>query len=188
MVESLVARSNSARREPAFDLETVYRREFDFVWRNLRRLGVSAGALDDATQKVFLIVHRRLAELDVDARLRGWLFQIVRRVAHDERRATLSRRTDDVEIDPVGNDRDRPDVALDLKDAARLLHEILAEMDESRRDTFILSDLEGCTGPEIAEATSTNVNTVYARLRAAREEVEAGLLRRQTQQEATWNP
>jgi RNA polymerase sigma-70 factor (ECF subfamily) len=44
---------------------------------------------------------------------------------------------------------------------------------------FVLAELEQMTAPEIAEALSVNLNTVYARLRAARREVEQAALREQ---------
>ena len=78
------------------DTTTVFRNEFAFVWRNLGRFGVPPSDLDDAVQKVFLIVHRKssdLAQFDPrdTARLKGWLFQIDRRGASDERRVNRAR-------------------------------------------------------------------------------------------------
>ena len=37
----------------------LYDSHFAFVWRNLRRLGVPDGIIEDAAQDVFLVVHRR---------------------------------------------------------------------------------------------------------------------------------
>ena len=41
------------------EFEALYHAHFDFVWRTLRRFGVSEAALDDATQDVFVVMHRR---------------------------------------------------------------------------------------------------------------------------------
>src|SRR5262245_30718822 len=38
----------------------LYREHFDFVFRNLRRLGVPSEATDDALQEVFCVVLRRI--------------------------------------------------------------------------------------------------------------------------------
>ncbi|MEM6994970.1 MAG: sigma-70 family RNA polymerase sigma factor, partial [Myxococcota bacterium] len=72
----------------ASDLEfsAVYRSNYDFVWRCVRRLGVPPGWVDDAAQEVFVIVHRRLGEFDARAPLRSWLFGILRKVAATQRR------------------------------------------------------------------------------------------------------
>jgi RNA polymerase sigma-70 factor (ECF subfamily) len=43
---------------------------------------------------------------------------------------------------------------------------------------FHLSEVEGMTAPEIAASLEVNVNTVYGRLRLARQQFEAFLARR----------
>jgi len=53
------------------------------------------------------------------------------------------------------------------------LHALLEELDESKREVLVLAQLEEMTVPEIAEVLGANVNTIYARLRAARAEFEA---------------
>ncbi len=55
----------------------------------------------------------------------------------------------------------------------RLLEQLLAELDESKREVLILTELEEMTAPEIAEFLGVNLNTVYARIRAARSDFEA---------------
>lgn len=165
-----------AMTSPSF--EAVYREHVDFVWRNAKRLGVPAAGVDDVVQKVFLVVHRRLGELSDDVRIRGWLFQIVRRVARDERRAALaSPATGSVQVEDVESSGHGPELSYALKSAAEQLHAILATMDEDKREVFVLADLEGFSAPEIAESISTNVNTVYARLRAARQTIEQAVTR-----------
>ena len=59
-----------------------------------------------------------------------------------------------------------------LAEAARLVQEWLDELDEDKREVFVLAELEQMTAQEIAEATGTNASTVYSRLRAARAEFE----------------
>src|SRR6187399_211040 len=81
------------------DVESIYAEHFDFVWRNLRRLGVSEQQLRDAAQDVFVVVHRRLGEFDGAESLRAWLYSIVRRVAADARRRR--RRKELTESDDV---------------------------------------------------------------------------------------
>src|SRR5690606_18000792 len=48
------------------------------------------------------------------------------------------------------------------------LREFLLGLEEPRRAVFVLTEIEGMTAPEIAEALGCNVNTVYSRLRTAR--------------------
>ena len=42
---------------------------------------------------------------------------------------------------------------------------------------FILAELEQMTAQEVAEATNTNVRTVYSRLRVARQQFEQAVAR-----------
>jgi RNA polymerase sigma-70 factor (ECF subfamily) len=48
----------------------------------------------------------------------------------------------------------------------------LGDLDEKKREVLVLSELEELTAPEIAEALGINLNTVYSRLRLAREEFD----------------
>ena len=70
----------------------LYRENVAFVWRSLRRLGVSERDVDDVCQEVFVIVHRKLSTFDATAAMRTWLFGIARRVAADHRKRAHVRR------------------------------------------------------------------------------------------------
>ena len=172
-------------------IEQVYDQHVDFVWRNLRRLGVPADAVEDAVQEVFLVVHRRLHEFEGRSQLRTWLFQIVLRVASDQRR-TVRRKSAHaraegavVEADSVADDAiPGPDERLLQVEGARVLHELLDELDDDRRAVLVLAELEQMSGPEIAESLGLNLNTAYARLRAARRDFEQAVARFQARD--TW--
>ena len=58
-----------------------------------------------------------------------------------------------------------PSAELEQQEAVRLLHALLEELDESKREVLVLAQLEEMTVPEIAEMLGANVNTIYARLR-----------------------
>lgn len=151
--------------EPAFT--AIYRENFAFVWRVLRRLGVPTEALEDAVQDVFVVVHRRAAAYQSGVPIRSWLFGITRRVAADTRKRWQrnSGRNDlhaDTEL--MGDPRD----AAARAEASDFVARFLAELDEDKRIVFVLSDIEGMTAPEIGAALGVNINTIYARLRAAR--------------------
>jgi RNA polymerase sigma-70 factor (ECF subfamily) len=166
---------------PAF--EQVYAEHFDFVWRSVRRLGVSPSATDDAVQDTFLVVHRRLSEFEGRSSLRTWLFAIVRRVARDHR-PRRDRPSDDEALSRIAESADRaPDERAARNEAARLLNALLQTIDEDKREAFILSELEQFTVPEVSQALGVNINTVYARVRAARKELEQGLARLRAQQQ-----
>src|SRR3954468_16715186 len=72
--------------------EAVYETHFDFVWRSLRRRGLTEPRIDDAVQDVFLVIHRKLSDFQQRSSLKTWIFGIVVRVAHDHHRS--KRRKD----------------------------------------------------------------------------------------------
>jgi RNA polymerase sigma-70 factor (ECF subfamily) len=157
-------------------LERVYREHFAPTWRILRRLGVPIAQLDDAAQDVFLVVHRRLDKFDPRSPLRSWIFAIAVRVASEYRRRAARRRTE--ALDEALADRSAsPMERQELQDSVRLLDELLGSLDEKRRVVFVLSELEQLTAPEIADVLGENLNTVYSRLRKARQGFEAALAR-----------
>ena len=156
--------------------DDVYDTYFPFVWRCLRALGVPAGALDDAAQDVFLVVHRQLPGFRGQSSARTWLFGIARHVASNHKR--WSRRKQ-APLEPLGSDA--PDLArgplehAQDAEAAAFVAAFLARTDEKKRDLFILAVLEQMTIPEVAAALSIPINTAYTRLRAVRADFERAL-------------
>jgi RNA polymerase sigma-70 factor (ECF subfamily) len=163
--------------QASLTLEGVYRGQFKEVWRVLRRLGVSQAQLDDAAQDVFLVVQRRLGQFDHAAPLRSWVFGIAVRVASDYRRRAARWRTEPFS-EAVSDASQSPARLTELQESVQLLHELLRELDESKRVVFVLSELEQLSAPEIAAVLGVNENTVYSRLRSARTRFEAALARR----------
>lgn len=158
-------------------LDGVYREHFKSVWRLLRRLGVAVAQLDDATQDVFLIVHRKLADFDGRAPLRSWVFAIAVRVASDYRRRAVRGRTEQLD-DAIADAAPNPARLRELRESVEQLHEMLGELDDKKRTVFVLSELEQLSAPEIAGVLGVNLNTVYSRLRSAKRSFEAALSRR----------
>jgi len=163
------------------DFEAFYRAHFRFVWRIVRRMGVD-GQVDDVVQDVFLVVHRRLGDFEGRSSAKTWLYGIVRRVVADHRR-TLRRKPGheaadmaaDGDPEAMTGDEQSPHASVEQSERVRLLHRLLGQLDDDKREVFVLSELEGLTMAEIAEALDVNANTIASRLRAARREFEAAL-------------
>ena len=175
-----VAPASEVRQER--DLRVAFRAMYDahvdFVWRNLRRLGVSETEVDDKTQEVFVIAHRRFGDFEERGHgPRAWLFQIVLRVASDARR---HRRRHPIEPDG-GLAQDGQSVAppqaeaIDRREQLELLDKALATIEVGRRAVLLLHEIEEMTAPEIAEVMGIPLNTVYSRLRVARGELESAV-------------
>jgi RNA polymerase sigma-70 factor (ECF subfamily) len=160
---------------PAFKL--VYEEHFAFVWRNAQRLGIRGPEVDDVVQDVFVVVHRRIADFEPRTSVRAWVFGILTRVVRTHRR-THARKPP-----PSGNEMDNvvdgchlnPEELLERQRAAKALDAILDTLSDEQREVFVLVELEEMSGPEISDALSISVNTVYSRLRAAREHFQRGV-------------
>jgi RNA polymerase sigma-70 factor, ECF subfamily len=157
------------------DFGAFYDRHIDFVWGTARRLGVTDEGLDDVVQEVFLVAHRRLTEpLPTDV-LRSWLYGTVIRVVRAHRRTQRRKdphyRSTASPLDPDELPDPRfstPVASVEQADAIRLLHAALDELDDPKREIFVLAELEELTELEISVVLGENVNTVHSRLRAAR--------------------
>jgi RNA polymerase sigma-70 factor (ECF subfamily) len=149
--------------------DALYREHFDFVFRNLRRLGVTDAATDDALQDVYLVALRRIAEFQVGTHPKAWLFAILFRVAGNHRRSQR-RRGAPIELveERIEGDAAVPFDVVAQGEARRILHAFLEKLDDNRRAVFVMAELEQMTAPEIGEALSANVNTVYSWLRSSR--------------------
>lgn len=87
------AASTDAGVRPTF--AAVYDAHFAFVWRSVRGLGVPTDAVDDVTQEIFLVIHRRLGDFEGRSSLRSWIYGIARNTVRTHRR-TRGRHPDGV--------------------------------------------------------------------------------------------
>lgn len=154
--------------EPKPDFDSVYEAYFDFVWRSVSYRGVPAALRDDVVQEVFVVVHRKLAEYEGRSTVRTWLTGIVRRVVRDQlKKRSHHMSGEELVVEPAAPGP-TPAEALEQKQAADTLERILSKMSEEQREAFVLLEVEGLSGREIAEAVGVNENTIWTRVRAAR--------------------
>ena len=126
----------------------LYREHFPFVWRTVGQLGVDPGAVADAVQDVFVVVHRRRADFEGRSSIRTWLFGIARRVLADYRKAQRRRPatpTEPTELDALARD----DGAASKLEASDFVSALLDTLDDVKREVFVLAELEGMTGTVI---------------------------------------
>jgi len=160
---------------------SVYDRYFDFVWASVRRLGVAPGDVDDVVQEAFVVIHSRLHTLEQPESLRSWVYGVVRRTVSTYRRSRRTEDTNDAVLAELDRAREfaqpTPQALTEQADRMGLLWELLLELDEPKREVFVLAEVEELTMPEIASALEIPLNTAYSRLRAARQAFEAALAR-----------
>jgi RNA polymerase sigma-70 factor, ECF subfamily len=169
----------SARSE-TLTFDGVYESHFAFVWRTARRLGVAESDVSDIVQEVFLVVHRRLEEFEQRGSVKTWLFGILRRVVSDYRRTlrrkpSLVGKAEAIEPDAWKSSGNTPAENAEQNEAMRLVTRLLEELDEDKREAFVLAELEEMTTAEVALALDLNPNTAASRIRAGRAAFEAAL-------------
>jgi RNA polymerase sigma-70 factor, ECF subfamily len=153
-------------------LEVLFTTHFDFIWRSLRRFGLSEDRADDAAQQVFMIASRKLDAIKEGSE-RSFLFGTAMRVASDIRKSAPVRREvvrEDVGVELEGGAR--PDDLLEQRQAREMLDKVLDAMDLDLRAVFVLFELEEMSTNEIASLLSIPHGTVASRLRRAREDFE----------------
>jgi RNA polymerase sigma-70 factor (ECF subfamily) len=157
---------------PAVDdrFAAVARRELDFVWRVLRRQGLSRADADDGVQRVFLLFRDKAAGIPVGAE-KGFLFRTACFVAKELRRSV--RRSEEPTEANVGTSPS-PSGPVELHD---LLDKAMCDLDDQERSVFLLFEIEGLTMAEIAPILRCPPGTVASRLRRAREKVRAAAAR-----------
>lgn len=149
------------------DLTTLYEDHARQVWRTLVRLGVPAANVEDAVQEVFLTAHRRRGTFGVRSSAGTWLIGIAVKVAANTRRRSASKATVELRdsLPALGANLEE-----ELERRRRLfeLEAVLSQLPDEQREAVVLCDLEQLSAPEVSEALSVNVNTVYSRLRLGR--------------------
>lgn len=157
----------SRQRALRADFTEAYRAHVGLVWRALARRGVAATDLEDATQEVFIVAHRRWGAWEGHISLRVWLLGVARHVANAYHRGAR-RQQRKLNALPPPADEPLLDHRVDAQARLDTLAAAIQALPSDRRDVFVLADIEGFSGPELVEALGCKLNTIYSRLRRAR--------------------
>ena len=159
--------SSSGVRKSA--VSELVEREFRFVWRLLRRLGLGASDADDAAQQVFLVAASRIGDIQ-PGRERSFLYTTAFHVASKARRGVDRRREDlGLEVEPEPEEPCNMEDLVDRRRARELLDSMLDALPLDLRAVLVLHEIDELSAAEIAEVIGIPVGTAASRLRRARE-------------------
>jgi RNA polymerase sigma-70 factor (ECF subfamily) len=131
----------------------------------LRKLGTRPGDVEDVCQEVFMEFFRCLPGFRGEAELQTWLFRVC---VTQARRARRRRKVSDlVAALLLRESRDEAVLPSDNSEAA-MVERALARMGHELRVTFVLFELEGLSGKQVAEILRCPEATIWRRLHDAR--------------------
>jgi RNA polymerase sigma-70 factor (ECF subfamily) len=141
-----------------------------------RIMGDGASA-SDATQEAFISAWRHIGGFRGGS-FKGWLLRIVTNACYDELRRVKRRPASSLESlyvqDPTP-DADLPPSQLESPEAFTQRRELnraiqagIAQLPPDQRIALVLSDVQGMSYEEIAQATGANLGTIKSRLSRAR--------------------
>ena len=157
----------------------LFDRHAEYVMKSLRRLGVRPGDVEDLAHEVFLAVLRRWDTFDPARPPRPWLFAFALRYASDYRQSAYVRRERLDESDPPdapGQTQTGEQLFLE-REESKLVYRALDTLGDDKRVVFTMFELDERSAVDIAAELGIPQNTVFSRLRAAREEFAAAVKR-----------
>jgi len=151
----------------------IYERWFDDIVKWLYALGMPSSETEDLAQEIFLVVRRNLARFD-GGNLPGWLYRITELTVRDHRRRSWFKnmvvRRRHLDLSTLPDRAQSPARAYEQAENRRLFQTLVAKMSEKRRSTFVLFEIEGYSGEEIAQIQDIPLSTVWTRLHHARKD------------------
>jgi RNA polymerase sigma-70 factor, ECF subfamily len=132
----------------------------------LRKLGTHRGDVEDVCQEVFLQFFRCLHTFRGEAELQTWLFRVC---VTQARRARRRRKVSDLVAAALLMREIREDAVPPAHNSdGTMVEHALARMGRDLRVTFVLFELEGQSGKQVAEILGCPEATVWRRLHDAR--------------------
>mgnify|MGYP001551149608 CR=1 FL=1 len=151
----------------------LYRAHYQAAGAFLRKLGVRERDLDDAMQDVFAELFRSLPRFRGEAQLRTWLYRLC---ATQARRARRFRAVSDVLGSLLGQTSEAATTQELPEDVARRrVSCALDRLSAAERLVFVLYELEGLSGEEIAPIAGCPTATVWRRLHYGRARFRAAI-------------
>lgn len=155
---------------------------------------------EDLVQETLLRLYRKAWNYLPTGSFRGWLFRIANNLLIDNVRkrssdalirrvtATVSSDGESVSLlDLMPDDLVSSEAKASNREIALLVDELLCELPDDQRQTFMLHHYESLTLSEVATAMKTNLPTAKSRLRLAKEKLRYQLTCRGIAESASLN-
>lgn len=142
----------------------LHRHYYPIVSSFLRKLGTQPYELEDACQEVFTLFFRHVGSFRGDAELKTWVF----RLCVSEARRTRRRRRIGAALAAVLRSQPPENVVAPAARSDATVNELarlaLDRMTPDQRLAFVLFELEGLPGREVAEVAGKSLPSTFRRL------------------------
>lgn len=146
----------------------LHRRYFPIASAFLRKLGVRERELEDATQEVFLQMFRYLPSFRGESELKTWLYRLCITQARRARRRRRLREALHQVLALAPEESLLSSPAFCEQTARRRIESALGKLSDAERTVFVLYEMEGVSGKQIAEIVGCKEATLWRRLHYAR--------------------
>ncbi len=151
------------------DLGQLFDAHAPYLLRVVHRLTGRADLAEDLVQEVFLVAWKRRDELTDSSGIRTWLYRVAVNVVRHRRRSEYRYGAVLDRFARIFSRNDRPaDEGLERYERGQHVHQVIQQLSDKQREVFVLYELEDLDGAEIAEILDIPLNTVWSRLRLAR--------------------
>ena len=179
---TLIAAARQGDREAFNELIIHYQ---SLAYNVAYRVLGSPDAAADATQDAFLSAYRAVGRFRGGS-FRAWLMRIVTNACYDQLRAKQRQPTTPLESDPdlemeewVMDPGERPEERVERHELSQIIQRGLATLPTEQRAIVVLSDIQGMSYEEVAQATALALGTVKSRLNRGRKKLRDYLKRNQ---------
>ena len=167
-------------------LGELFERYHVTLFRFCLRMTGNRAVSEDLVQDIFMRMLKHRKSFRPNTTFTPWMYRIarnllidnIRRQSHDALIRAVKGRSDEDERDlmaQVAEDLLPPEVRAGQSELADLVDELLRELPEEQRLTFLLHHFSQLTLSEVADVMETSLPTTKSRLRLAREKLQAML-------------
>jgi RNA polymerase sigma-70 factor (ECF subfamily) len=145
------------------------------VYNVAYRILTDPDAASDATQDAFLSAYRAMGKFRGGS-FKAWLLRIVTNACYDQLRVKQRRPTSSLDDLPVESDHspylhdpaEKPDEFVERQELSHMIQVAISTLPMEQRVAVVLSDVQGLSYQEIAQATGVSLGTIKSRLSRGR--------------------
>ncbi len=139
---------------------------------------------EEITQDVFVQVFQSMDKFKAQSSIKTWIYRITINKCLDyikyknsKKRFFIFGRKSDSGLQNVSN-FEHPGIAMEQKEDAKLLFEVINELTENQKTAFLLSKLDMLSNPEIAEIMNLSISAIESLLFRAKSTLKDKLSRK----------